>query len=531
MKYRLCIFLFFLGSVFLTSEKFVDTTNTPKFYFVVIFLLVTIAFIAIGQKRIFFCANKSKTILWGISIICFFQACYGLFQFVGWFPSNHSKFAITGSFDNPAGFAAVLAMVFTIGLFLFIKAKRIEKYLAVIFLVVVAIAIFLSGSRTGLLAVLFSSFVFILFQTNIIHIFKKLKFNKLLSVLIIFLFASGSFILYSQKKDSAKGRFLIWKVSTEMIKDKPVFGHGYGTFKAKYMDYQADYFKNNPSSEFAQLADNVKHPFNEFIKITVEFGIVGLVIFISFVLYVLWKFLKSKTENWGLVLSGLASLFIFACFSYPLQYVAVWLLFAYYLSVLLPSKEVIIKRAPIILVSRGVIAVVCVVLLIYSYKQIRAEIKWKTIAMSSLNGNTKKMLSEYEKLYLTPIKRNPFFLYNYGAELNVAGQFDKSIGILTECKKQFNDYDLQMLLADNYRKKREPEKAIHIYHHASNMIPCRFLSLFHIFEIYKENGQRNEAIQYAWRIKDKKVKIPSLTVNRIKAEAKDFLTENKLNLK
>ncbi len=49
-----------------------------------------------------------------------------------------------------------------------------------------------------------------------------------------------------------------------------------------------------------------------------------------------------------------------------------------------------------------------------------------------------EMMPKYERLYFTSLKRNPLFLYNYGAELNVAGKFDRSVGILTECKKYFD---------------------------------------------------------------------------------------------
>ncbi|WP_321288466.1 O-antigen ligase family protein [uncultured Sunxiuqinia sp.] len=110
----------------------------------------------------------------------------------------------------------------------------------------------------------------------------------------------------------------MWEVSSEMIKDKPVFSHGFGAIRAKYMDYQVEYFKNNLYSKYVQLADNIKHPFNEFIEAAVEFGIVGLNIVLSFLIFVLWKTLKSNTKNRELILSGLTSFFVFACFSYPL---------------------------------------------------------------------------------------------------------------------------------------------------------------------------------------------------------------------
>lgn len=524
----LCITIF-TGGVFFTSGKFVNETNTPKIYFVVATLLVAATMTAIYKNRINLSIFYSKTVLWGINIICFLQACYGLCQYTGWLTSNHSRFAITGSFDNPAGFAAVLAMGFPIGLFLHTKAKRPEKYLAGATLIVIVTAVSLSCSRTGILAIIVSSVVFSMFKTNVISKFQQYRYYKLLTVLIMVCFVSGAFILYYQKKDSANGRLLIWKVSSEMIKDKLIFGHGYGKFLAKYMDYQAEYFKSNPNSKFELLADNVKHPFNEFIKVTVEFGIAGLVITFSLMLFIFRKIIKSKHKNSELVLSGLASFFVFACFSYPLQYVAVWLLLAFYLSIfLLLKKEITLKNITIPIIVRGIIIIECVFSLFYIFRQMSAEIKWKTIAVNSLGGNTEEMLPEYTKLYSTVLKRNPFFLYNFGAELNSAGRFDKSIKVLTECQHHFNDYDIQILLADNYYKIGEYEKATESYQHASNMIPCRFMPLLGLLGIYKELGNKDMATKYANEIINKQVKIPSGTVSYIQNEARIFLNENGL---
>lgn len=335
-------------------------------------------------------------------------------------------------------------------------------------------------------------------------------------------------IFYHQKKDSANGRRLIWRVSSEMIKDKPIFGHGSGSFKAKYMDYQASYFENNSNSKYSQLADNVKHPFNEFIKIAVEFGLVALIVVFLFVWFVFWKIVKLRNKNKELTLSGLTSFFVFACFSYPLQYISIWVLLAFYLFALLPSKEIRIKNTPVSIIARIVVIIICVFSLFHVYRQIRAEIKWKTIAVNSFRGKTEEMLPEYNKLYSKSLKRNPFFLYNYGAELNFAGRFDKSVEILTECQLRFNDYDLQMLLADNYYQMGETEKATQIYQHASNMIPCRFLPIYQLLKIYRKAGQKDMAVKYANKIVNKKVKIPSLTVNSIKAEAAEYLKENEI---
>lgn len=527
-SFELLMPLIFAGSIFITSSKFVNAINSPKYYYVVATLLVATAITAIRKKKIDFKDLSSKAILWGISIICFLQANYGLIQFVNVLPSNHSKFAVTGSFDNPAGFSAVLAMVFPINLFLLIKAKKIEKYLTTLILIVVAIAVFFSMSRTGVLAIIISSVIFLLLDRSIVSKFRQLRNYKLLTFLIMICFVACVFVLYHQKKESANGRLLIWKVSFEMIKNKPVFGHGFGMFQAKYMDYQAEYFKNNLDSKYAQLADNVKHPFNEFIKIAVEFGVVGLIVVLSLFLFVLWRIIKSDNNNKGLVFSGLVSFLVFACFSYPLQYIAVWLLLAFYLSALLPLKEIQTRNTAITIFASSAIFIFCLFSLFHLYKHIRAEIEWKTVAVNSLKGNTEEMLPEYEKLYSTSLKQNPYFLYNYGAELNFVEKFDKSIDILTKCQRHFNDYDLQMLLADNYHKKGETEKAIEIYRHASFMIPCRFLPIYQLFEIYRNAGRKAIAAEYANEIVNKKVKISSLTVNSIKSEAEKYLKENEI---
>lgn len=345
---------------------------------------------------------------------------------------------------------------------------------------------------------------------------------RYLFIVTLFLLVTASFFFYYQKKDSANGRLLIWKVSCEMIKDKPLFGHGYGSFKAKYMDYQAQYFINNPNSKYHSLADNVQHPFNEFIKVTVEFGIIGITALGVIILFILKRFNKPDNEFKSLALSGFMAYIAFAFFSYPLQYISIWLLLILYLSFLFHPMEVKIENKIIKLGIRMIVITTCCIGLVYVLGQIKAELKWKEIAIKSLNGETVEMLPEYKKLYPT-LKSNPFFLYNYGAELNVAGKYDESITVLTQCQKRFNDYDLQLLLADNYYKKGDFLKATQILEHASNMIPCRFSPLDQLLQIYIDTGQEEKAHKIAMEIIDKKVKIPSLTINRIKNEAMEYI--------
>lgn len=90
--------------------------------------------------------------------------------------------------------------------------------------------------------------------------------------------------LYILKKDSADGRLLIWRCGVDMVLDKPLFGHGTEAFRAHYMDYQADFFKQHPNSHFAVLADNVQQPFNEYLGLAIHHGLAGL--FLLFVMII-----------------------------------------------------------------------------------------------------------------------------------------------------------------------------------------------------------------------------------------------------
>lgn len=117
------------------------------------------------------------------------------------------------------------------------------------------------------------------FSTLQTSFFKPFKhFKRTLIVAGILFFAIALIGMYKFKQGSADGRLLIWKVSAGMIKDKPIFGHGTDKFAADYMNYQAAYFKPNPDVPEAMQADNVSYAYNELLKLTVEKGLIGLLL-------------------------------------------------------------------------------------------------------------------------------------------------------------------------------------------------------------------------------------------------------------
>ena len=330
--------------------------------------------------------------------------------------------------------------------------------------------------------------------------------------------------LNMQKTDSTNGRLLIWRVSFNMIREKPLTGHGMGAFKARYMDYQADYFLHNPGSRYSLLADNTKHPFNEFIKLIVEFGILGFVLFIALIIMLTRQAFRKQGPYGILFLGVLASVLVSASFSYPLFYPPVWLIFLTFSVLIYPVRIPYRPNKTFLAVIRFIVLVVSIGGIGYFSVKAYAETVWKHIATESLKGKTEAMLPRYAKLYPV-LKGNPFFLYNYAAELNEAGQHGQSLLLLKECRKKLVDYDVVMLEAENYRKTGDYQSAIYAYERASKMIPSKFLPLYHLLEIAKENGLTELAESYSHEICRKEIKIPSMTVSYIKSLANAYIME------
>lgn len=99
-----------------------------------------------------------------------------------------------------------------------------------------------------------------------------------------------------------------------MIWLHPWFGYGNGGFEAHYMDIQATYFMRHPFSEYGMLADNIKHPLNEWIAATIDFGFIGLFVIVSFFALTIRYANKHPSKNSSQELMILIGIGIFSCF-------------------------------------------------------------------------------------------------------------------------------------------------------------------------------------------------------------------------
>ena len=134
--------------------------------------------------------------------------------------------------------------------------------------------------------------------------------------MILFCGISG-YMLFQMKKESASGRLFMWKMSLKAITESPIIGTGSGGFAKAYSKAQHDYFAKYGQPESlpeSRVAGSPEYAFNEYLQIAIEFGIPGLILFLSILLISLINMIKEREA--GLAGSVLAFM-IFSFASYP----------------------------------------------------------------------------------------------------------------------------------------------------------------------------------------------------------------------
>lgn len=504
------IFFFILigGSIFFTSDKLVDPQLMPKWLWTG--LVSGIIGIFISVKLLI----KSNYVRWNygflfgtIAFFCICQTFYGLLEYFKIIPSFYYNQFLTGSFENTAGFASCLCFGFPFVLY-YLKCKEQKiKILCMSLCLIVLFTLLFSLSRCGILCVLVSAFV---------YIFNKKKRCLWIGITVLAIIITTFFCF---KKDSVSGRLLIWKCSIDMIADSPLKGQGIGAFAAHYMDYQADYFQTHPNSKYQMLADNVQHPFNEYIYLMIQYGVIAFIIILILMFFLLYCYWKCPLNETFICLLSLSNIALFSCFSYPFRYPFTWIILCVCIGSLIKSVYGIMFTSACINRLFGIIVLGCSILLIISCsRSTKSELQWKMADSPCLD--VKEKMRDYYLLF-PKLKHNPFYLYNYAATLYKSGEDKKALLVADYCRTYFlADYDLELLRGDLYKSCHDYQNAIDCLKQAAFMCPSRFIPLYKLYTIYRETGDSIRGDSIAEIISNKRIKIDSPIIRKIKEKIK-----------
>ncbi len=438
-------------------------------------------------------ADKNKIFRY-IPIAGAVQSSIAIAQKAGIIESSQFAWSATGSFANPGHLGGFLCVCFIVTISLLANGGRKHAWLWIAIAVQIA-GLIIADSRAAIVGVVAGgAMVMALYLPQCLKRYKYV----LIAVGAVSVIA-GLVFMYDYRRGSADGRLLIWRVSADMIAERPIQGHGVGRFVHEYMPQQADYFERHPESEYISVADNVDYAFNEFIHIAIEQGVIGLILFGT----VLALVFRSKRNF--ITKSGIAAWCGFALFSYPAEIFPIMILFAILLACA-DSKAVcrLTSGRAASLPAAALCMVYCVEILNLTHIE-------KSLHRSDLPA----LERHFDKM-----KHNPAFntLYfdRYVKEMGTDVDFQRLAYAIPGCEGY-------CVIGELHERRGEYPQAEKLYLAAANMTPGRITPNHNLWRLYTKTARPAAARRMALKIVAQPVKVESSYTARIKDSMQKFL--------
>ncbi len=159
------------------------------------------------------------------------------------------------------------------------KVSRVSLFIIVVSVFLSALIVANSGSRVGMLSLLLGYIILLIARFQGFWANKKV-FGILMVAFILALFLGfsgvGEVIKKSQGivgSEYSDVRSVIYKISFEIIKSSPVWGHGIGGFINAWYDIAPDFYLQNNDVKHVPF---ITHPHNEILIWVIETGVVGV---------------------------------------------------------------------------------------------------------------------------------------------------------------------------------------------------------------------------------------------------------------
>lgn len=394
-----------------------------------------------------------------------------------------------------------------ISLIYFIKLHNRNKKLMILMSVMFflfLILIYISNSRTALLSLVFSGLCY-------------LKNKRLYLILTAIALIIGITLYREDKNESTKGRIFILYTSITLLNspERCIWGYGEDGFLKNYMQQQSSVL-NECDEKTHQLADNIIHPLNEIILISVKYGVIASLILILLVILLLRSKRIPRFSK-----SILIVLIIYSMFSYPFRYPVAWIA----LSTVIASWNHLHRKN---LIASGkyplLLSVACfsIIVLGMTYVDFDNMSKWKKAYSYSLMGREKKACDLY--LQLSGHFKVPDFVYNYASYLYYQGKFKEALSVINQIHS--DDYEVALIKGQILKNLGRNHDAIMHFESASAMCPNRFNPLFEIYNIHKKLGNRSSQLEYKNIILNKPIKIESSRIDYIRKSISEDYEEN-----
>lgn len=424
-------------------------------------------------------------IIWSLIAAGAVEAVWGLLQVYGYEPSNHSLYALTGSFYNPGPYSGFLAMCVPVALHEWLEGKRIWKPVALVALILMLVVLPSGMSRSAWLAALVAS-GYVLgmhYREKVCRYWKYFCMGGLLLAVL----GVGA---YHWKKDSADGRLLMWKVATQAVLDQPWQGVGWEYVAGAYGDAQERYFASGAASEQeAHVAGAPEYVFNEYLQVAMAWGVpalCGILLLVGVCFY-----LGHRDRQFG-VCGALLSLAVFAFSSYPFQFMEFIVAFIALLVVCLLRFRNVYLQVSVLVIGIGV------------------------------------GLYLYDSREEHPI-RKAHTMFERAHALHKAGQWEASTELLKETMRISSDAMILNIIGKNCQALGHYEEAEEWFIRSTHRLPNRIYPYYLLAKLYAECPDvfaREKLERAAKMVLEKEAKVESTAIKQMREEVKVMLDEN-----
>ena len=419
-----------------------------------------------------------KAVAWSLIAAGAAEAVWGLLQVYGYEPSNHSLYALTGSFYNPGPYSGFLAMCLPIALHEWLKGRGIWKHLALVALVLMGVVLPSGMSRSAWLAALVASgYVLAVHHWKAVCRYWKAVLAGLFLLVVLGIGA------YHWKKDSADGRLLMWKIAfTEVI--VPWNGVGWEYVAGAYGEGQERYFASGKGTEQEEhVAGAPEYVFNEYLQVGLAWGM-HTMFGIVFLVIVCLKW-GHVSRQYG-VCGGLLSLSVFAFSSYPFQFMEFILAFL-------------------------ALLVACAM----GYRK-----KWVGALALVLGIGIGAYLADNRP------QKNARQMFEQAHALHKAGKWWASTELLKETMKVSSDAMVLNIIGKNFQAMGQPKVAEHWYVRSTHRLPNRIYPYYLLVKLYADHPDvfPKEKLEWAVRmVQEKEPKVQSTAIRQMREEVKKLL--------
>jgi O-antigen polymerase len=517
--------------------------------------------------------------LWLLSALV--VSVWGLCQLYGFLPSQHSMFLTTGPFHNPGPFAGYAAASLPLALavrfatdkpFWPVVAYRkvpffrwdipwpvsaggyghvLLKCLSFGVLISVLLVVPAARSRAAWLAAIIGTGYTAWAHPAVAKYRLKawgfvnrwtLPVRAVALLGVVALVVTLCYGLYAYKAGSANGRQLMWQVTGTLMAQKPLAGHGADAFGAMYMPAQAEWFRSGKGTAAqAMVAGSPEAPFNELLKLWLHYGLVAVAI-AGGILFLIFKSPKQEAPSTTLpdghhflrrgLKGSLLALLVFGMFSYPFDLAPHTLLLVVAVALLAGSGKAVarINNPPM---AAGVKTIVCALIIATAIVFVPQRTAYHRALAVWYQAEQIYNMRHYPgavELYaqaMPALANNGLFLQMYGKALSMAGQREKSNGVLEKAHDKYSSYIIYTTMGDNHKALGNAAEAEKAYQTAAAMVPGMILPKYLLAKLYHDTGQQAKAVGTAKKVLSMPIKVHSMATDEIFNEMKKIITTNK----